>query len=322
MTSKECAAAKYQWSDKLMMVRRLTVDGRRVTTTTNHHKTTTMRNCIKCFTALLISIQLGRIWSFMPVNKIVNPIRLQSVDQDDEPKISVSSEIELWLDLRRSSVAPQAALMHLCNDLWDEYVVPENKSFLVDKVVMNHKNDLSSVIQDVNEEFEDKIGMIVSNDDQLFQVQQEVVSQSSMGRVFSVSENEKGVVNLNENPLPILETITDGKWSIIEDETGGTENTKSAIRNIVELASNGLGGLGSSNSSRGSGGIAVSCNSVSDVLNMCALVESLGGSFSETDSGILVKSDNMRSSKIDCLKYAILIPFDASLWKTASFVFQ
>ena len=72
------------------------------------------------------------------------------MDQDDEPKISVSSEIELWLDLRRSSVAPQAALMHLCNDLWDEYAVPENKYFLVDKVVMNHKNDLSSVIQDVN----------------------------------------------------------------------------------------------------------------------------------------------------------------------------
>lgn len=258
----------------------------------------------------------------MPVHKTVNPIRLQAVDQDDEPKISVSSEIELWLDLRRSSVAPQAALMHLCNDLWDEYAVPENKYFLVDKVVMNHKNDLSSVIQDVNEEFEDKIGMIVSNDDKLFEVQQELVNQYSMGRVFSVSENEKGVVNLNENPLPILETITDGKWSIIDDETGGTENTKSAIHNIVELASNGLGGLGSSDSRRELGGIAVSCNSVSDVLNMCALVESLGGSFSETDSGILVKSDIMGSSKTGCLKYAILIPFDASLWKTASFVFQ
>lgn len=249
-------------------------------------------------------------------------VRLKLADQEDETK-SVSSGVELWLDLRRSSVPPQAALMYLSNDLWDEYLVPENKTFLVDKVVMNGNSDLSSVIRDVNEEFEDEIGMIVSESDQLFEVQQEVATRVSIGKVFPVSENGKGGVNLNENPLPILETITDGKWSIIDDETQGSENTKSAIRSIVEFASNGLDGFsaGSKHSRAGVGGIAVSCNSDGDILNMCALVESLEGTFSETDSGILVKTENIPSPK-HCLKYAILIPFDASLWKTASFVFQ
>jgi hypothetical protein len=272
------------------------------------------------FRALFTLIHLGRIWSFIPVYRGNNQVRLKSLNQDEDTNCA-SSVVELWLDLRQSSIPPKAALMYLSNDLWDEYTVPDHKTFLVDKVVMNDKSDLSSAIRDVNEEFEDKIGIIVSDNDQIYEVQQESMTRISIGRVFPVIEKEKGIVNINENPLPILDKIADGKWSIIDEEAQGTENTKSAIRSIVELASNSLGGYSASSSSIG-GGIAVSCNSDGDILNMCALVESLGGTFSETDSGILVKTENSTSPKTNKLQYAILIPFEACLWKTASFVFQ
>jgi hypothetical protein len=272
------------------------------------------------FRALFTLIHLGRIWSFIPVYRGNNQVRLKSLNQDEDTNCA-SSVVELWLDLRQSSIPPKAALMYLSNDLWDEYTVPDHKTFLVDKVVMNDKSDLSSAIRDVNEEFEDKIGMIVSDNDQIYEVQQESMTRISIGRVFPVIEKEKGIVNINENPLPILDKIADGKWSIIDEEAQGTENTKSAIRSIVELASNSLGGYSASSSSIG-GGIAVSCNSDGDILNMCALVVSLGGTFSETDSGILVKTENSTSPKTNKLQYAILIPFEACLWKTASFVFQ
>ena len=80
------------------------------------------------------------------------------------------------------------------------------------------------------------------------------------------------------------------------------------------------------------GGIIIDCSSSAEIFEAGALIKSLSGNqkgFETTKSGILVQSfqdinNNGGTSSIanqnESMNYAILIPLDALLWKTASFV--
>jgi hypothetical protein len=91
----------------------------------------------------------------------------------------------------------------------------------------------------------------------------------------------------------------------------------------------------------GAGGVGMTCSSPSTVMELAAIIQSLSpGSkgYKTTDSGILVQavegtissSNNNNNSKsaindesnASMVNYAIVMPFDASLWKTASFLLR
>jgi hypothetical protein len=322
-------------------------------------------------------------WSFMPQVSIKKhpatstTLELESSSNNPEPLFlptiedtkleSYGNDVELWLDLRNTSMPPQAALLHLTNDLWDEYIPPSNKSFIVDKVIVNKKHiqNLSQLISDITEEFEDEIGLVVvededgipmsgqddngsgsalySGDKTLFEIN-DLESMIPMGKCIEIVKDRDGVVNSNVNPMPILEIVSDGKWVLLDSE----ENVdKESICSLVEFIVNGVdafgkfslggsddGSLPSSNLSNPNGGIGIACNDDGNVVEMAALLRSLNGSKIETtDSGILLQSSSDNSgtdqngeedeelSSKSGVAYAIVMPFDAMLWKTASFLF-
>lgn len=331
---------------------------------------------------VLSSVLVHSAWCFTPLvsiekhHAVSTTLGLESSSNKSEPLFLPNAEefkqeiygndVELWLDLRDTSMPPLAALLHLTNDLWDEYIPPSNKSFIVDKVIMNknHFQNLSQLVSDIREEFEDEIGLVVveneveipiigqddngsdsalySDNKLIFEIN-ELELMIPLGKCIEISKDRDGVVNSNINPMPILEIVSDRKWVVLDSEE---DVDKNSICSLVEFLVNGvktfgnfsLGGedevsLASSDLSNPNGGIGIACNDEGNVVEMAALLRSLGGNKIETtDSGIIFQSssDNIRiyqggeedqSSSTTGLGYAIVMPFDAMLWKTASFLF-
>jgi len=240
--------------------------------------------------------------------------------QNEEPN---QNQVQLWLDLRKSSISPQAALLHLSNDLWEEFVPPNNKSFIVDKVVINMCANLNTIVRDIREEFETEIGILVVDRDGIFEINDAgSMSSTGTGTIIDLDRDDKGLILLNVNPLPVLDAVSKGEWVLLDvDDNVDTGD----VSNLVELVSNGLafGGLGGSDVAS-FGGIGVTCSSQADVMEMGALVQSLSGKkgYKATKSGILVQNGDTAAgvSTSESIGYAIVMPFDAQLWKTSSFV--
>jgi len=263
---------------------------------------------------------------------------LNSINQPDESKetntIEPNTLFELWLDLRQTNISPQAALLHLTNDLWDEFVAPENKSFLIDKILVNNinsENQRKQVVEDIIDEYEDEIEVLFqeSSDGVITTFQSAQDSKMSMeecGRIFKIFDENTGKVNVYVNPLPALEVTSCGQWLVLD--TSGVENKNDrneAIQSLMQLCKGGL-----STSFKERGGIAIDCSSNSEIFEAGALIKSMaedGKDYMATDSGILLQSNqrNKETSfqkQIKETKYALLIPFDAVLWKTVSFVVE
>jgi hypothetical protein len=282
---------------------------------------------------------------------------LKSTIDENQPEIiaSVSSEstsedpsqqFELWLDLRQTTISPQAALLHLTNDLWDEYVTPDHKSFLVDKVLVNSmsENGMKKVVDDVRDEYEEEIEVLFQKDNVISSMKEGTLDDKSKcsinneGEVFRIFDADTGKINVYLNPMPALEVISSGRWLVLdssdaEDKSG----RKEAIQSLVELSSGGLSAslsIGQRDDEEqfqsNEGGIVIDCTTSPDIFEAGALIKSLAGSqtgYVATESGILVQSsqnDDLKvqpyTSQKESNKYAILLPLDALLWKTASFV--
>eukprot|EP00551_Chaetoceros_affinis_P007286 CAMPEP_0203675310 /NCGR_PEP_ID=MMETSP0090-20130426/19780_1 /ASSEMBLY_ACC=CAM_ASM_001088 /TAXON_ID=426623 /ORGANISM="Chaetoceros affinis, Strain CCMP159" /LENGTH=366 /DNA_ID=CAMNT_0050541463 /DNA_START=40 /DNA_END=1137 /DNA_ORIENTATION=+ len=356
----------------------------------------TMRSVV---TAFLLATKIASISSFVVITNHSHghnpqqPLK-STVDDDiheaqftDPSSLSPQThekqqqQFELWLDLRQTTISPQAALLHLTNDLWDEYVPPENKSFLIDKVLVNAKSSLEGndydeqdkirmrkVVDDVKDEYEEEIQVLFQDNNGVIKSISMAHSQNSRksvdddvnvntnvniqthGRKYQIYDDKTGSINIYANPMPALETISSGNWLVLDSSLDDKEKRKEAVQSLVELCSGSLslnldlnlsGGENeekrrdesrhSNNSESVQGGIAIDCSSGADIFEAGALIKSLSGNekgYEATESGILVQSDRVNDSGMlspkrennGSIKYAILIPFDALLWKTASFV--
>jgi len=262
----------------------------------------------------------------------------------DEPN---QNQAQLWLDLRTTSIPPQTALLHLTNDLWEEYVPPSNKSFIVDKVLINNSPNLKTIIADIREEYETEIGILVAEGEDIFEIDEAGSMRSTAtGTIISLERDDNGLITLNINPLPVLDVVSKGDWVMLDVndyiEAGD-------VSNLIELVSNGAAAFGALGVGAGAdigadvdadiitsittdgplaslGGIGISCSSQADVVEIGALIHSLSGSkgYKATANGILVQNgDNIpgNNSSSESIGYAIVMPFDAQLWKTSSFIF-
>ncbi len=284
--------------------------------------------------------------------------------------------VQLWLDLRDTSMPPLTALLHLTDDLWDEYTPPKDKSFIVDRVILDstQKKNLVKFLSDMKEEFEDEIGLTVvvrnenENEGSIYEFvetdtdtdtnteTEEERMPTPIGKVFEVMKDaDSGIVNVDVNPMPILETVLGGRWAILDGSDDGSIDNKSMC-SLVGLVSNSVGGVGggllsgSSTSAETetdtttSGGIGIRCNTQAEVVEMGSLFQSMGEkNFQMTESGVLIttptssvssindepdtgEDDDQQQTDNNCdesksVQYALVMPFDSSLWKTASFIF-
>merc|ERR1712071_89969 len=79
----------------------------------------------------------------------------------------------------------------------------------------------------------------------------------------------------------------------------------------------------------GMGGVAISCKTNSDIVNAGTCIElmsAMNRKFKSTESGILLhesNDDNIRNGdqNSQSIRFAVLLPFDIMLWRTASFIF-
>lgn len=210
---------------------------------------------------------------------------------------------------------------------------PSNKSFIVDKVLMNNCPNLKNIIDDIQEEFETEIGILVADGDEIYEIDEAGIMRSTAtGTIIDLEMDGNGFITLNVNPLPVLDVVSKGDWVMLDVED---YIDTSDVSNLIELVSNGVaafGALGASSASitndgalESSGGIGISCSSQAAVMDMGALIQSLSGSkgYKATENGILVQNgeNTPGNSSSDSIGYAIVMPFDAQLWKTSSFVF-
>lgn len=241
------------------------------------------------------------------------------------------AEVELWLDLRQTSMPPQTALLHLTNDLWDEYKPPGDKSFIVDKVLMNMNDNLGAIVDDIRDEFETEIGVMIMDEGKMYEINEGGI-MLPVGKGVKIEMDENGGINVNKDPLPVLDAVSKGEWVILDDHT---EGDNASISNLVELVSSGAGvfNMGTTNADESPlspGGLGLSCSTQARVMEMGALIQSVSGGkgFETTESGILVQSTENSSNSNggvsrdgNAIEYAIAMPFDAMLWKTSSLIF-
>ncbi len=261
-------------------------------------------------------------------------------------------DFELWLDLRDTKMSPQVALSHLTNDLWDEFHAPSGKSFLVDRVLIDasklSEGEIQSVCDEVNDEYEDEIKILFQKDGDIYTLDNgsnelgdrgDDTSFAERGKEFLMFDKETRVICAYSEPLPALEVTSAGKWLILNSkDMEGEVQRKESIQSLVELCSGGLLPTfdmhtleNKNNNDDGGnlvqGGIAIDCTTNAHVLEACSLIKSILGNSKDyitTDSGILFESnsglEHCSSIGRGGIDYAVLIPLDALLWKTASFL--
>lgn len=173
--------------------------------------------------------------------------------------------------------------------------------------------------------------------------------------------------NTNVNPIQALEVVSRGEWVFLDDHKSikfPSQDTRSeVVQSLVELVSSGACAslplfnvhCNDANNAKCTemvhvvdsnvslGGIAISCRTNADILEIAACIKSLvsvgeGKGYTTTESGIYVQvlpNDNEDPSSTrmatsmpgddardKSVKYAIVIPFDTGLWKTAALIFR
>ena len=300
-----------------------------------------------------------------------NTIYDDNTDCNNHDEKIVCSQFELWLDLRQTTISPQAALSHITNDLWDEYIAPDDKSFLIDKVLVHRLEDeykMKQIIRDVEDEYEDEIQVLFQGDDNSIvswksrddnnrmndnddDCENDNLIINNNGSVFQIFDDTTGQINAYVNPMPAIEIISLKKWLVLDSSGVEDKSERSeAIQSLVQLCLGSNGGImaiSATNSDKmddtseksvetedeTGGGIVIDCSSNSEIFEAAALIKSISGDdkgYITTESGILLQQLDQQNNQQDILlserektvgiKYAILIPFDSLLWKTASFV--
>ena len=279
-------------------------------------------------------------------------------ENDDIPmnkKEQTSIGIEFWLDLRDTAILPSAALSHLLETLDGDTLLNDNddKVFFIDKVLTtttnedytkNVKSFVDWVTQHMEEQFENLIEIIYetkkkedSSTISIFSATSETsTNDESFGIRVDLFQDDKSQLT---DPIPALQCVSQGKWVIIQPNDDNNDNNeqqrKIALDSLVELLVASTSSLSSlvlndDNDSKGAtnnvdmGGVAIACQSKSDIIHTGSIIQSLlgnGSSITCTDSGIYIPSDNNDQSSPTLLKFAIVLPMDVMLWKTAFFIF-
>jgi len=277
-------------------------------------------------------------------------IRLSSHD--------TNKPMELWLDLRGTKVSPQIAVDHLHQNVHsqDDGDNDINK-LMVDKILVSIPDNASSVPNNDGFEkeitllFAATAANKMSDDTGITSIiygDSTKDENSVMGKVMNFEQMEtKSSLSMYANPITALDIIQNGEWLLLDSTTAKNNNNggdssiidderSGALLNFIDIVSLGCtsssaftlidGGdkrINSINNDDVAGGIAICCTKNADILQMGAYLEGSGGGGSKTTkSGIYIIQESPEEEDDDkkstTIKYAIALPFDIELWKTAS----
>lgn len=249
---------------------------------------------------------------------------------------------ELWLDLRGTSLTPKAAA-----ELWD--LEERQSNSMQQQPLERNSNDRELTMARapyvkclVSSTEKSQVGYTPQNDDELYpnsnvlliaefddggdmksisQMTSETTSKS-IGRIQSLQASSS--MPILPDPLPAIDVASKGQWVILD--TDGWKKFDEEERSSMALPLMGLIHSGSLGSSTSGGGVGLTCYTPSEVVKTAMFIESIangggGGSAGQTktmESGIVIPDSDAVKSPVLCnAKFAIIVPFDIGLLRTA-----
>ncbi|KAL7534813.1 hypothetical protein ACHAXR_008520, partial [Thalassiosira sp. AJA248-18] len=264
---------------------------------------------------------------------------INDVDHQGENNVGV----ELWLDLRGTSLTPKTAL-----ELWD---MEEQQNIQQDQLESQKVDSLSKppfvkFLISSNQKSQDnrtrKNGenernievLLVAEEDDGEDNMKSILQQpnsSSIGKILSL-ETSSSSMPILPDPLPAMDVVTKGQWVILD--TNGwkkisEEERIQMVLPLVELLSPGASGS--------AGGIGLTCHTNSEVMKAAMYFQSMangGGSSGRgnmktktLESGIVVPDDDdadKSSTSDDGIRngnnsnnLAMIVPYEMELLRTA-----
>ncbi|KAK1748303.1 hypothetical protein QTG54_000242 [Skeletonema marinoi] len=278
----------------------------------------------------------------------VSPFNLEEFNNDSSLSNNDNNAVEIWLDLR-GSISPSTAL-----ELWDLECTDANynndgdgggkKSGAPFTKCLVSPSDKSNSKSEKQMQLQNNIQVLVDNGTNNNHNEQTTEStSSSWGKVLPLQTNTQSMPILPD-PLPAMEIISQGQYIILDTTKGWKkveeEQRLSYLLPLAELISSGATTGGENGG--GSGGIGFTCLTKNEVVKVAMWIQSITNNNRSGDGGggqnVRVKtlenglvipdyddddvtSDLQKqfgSSRQARLQYAIVVPYDVGLLKTAS----
>ena len=254
------------------------------------------------------------------------------------------SGLELWLDLRGTSLTPKTAL-----ELWD---LEEHSNFCADGftnapfvkcLLSSTESSFASPSQNSDDEINLNIDVLLiaegpDDDDMAFIFQQLNPSTKSskasvcIGRLLSLQASSS--MPILPDPLPAMEIASNGQWIILDTDDWKKIEEEERLRMalaLLELISS------SASKSSGGGGIGLTCHTNNEVVKAVMFIQSMtngGGSDGRQvrtktlKSGIVILEDDTTitpalTSPLQSTThhFAVVVPYDIELLRTAKLLF-
>jgi len=280
----------------------------------------------------------------------VSPFNLEELNNDSSLPNNDNNGVEIWLDCRHTSLSPSTAL-----ELWDLECPDANYNnddvgltklgAPFTKCLVSPSDNVSNSNGEKQMQLQNNIQVLVDSGTNNNNNKQttESTSSSSWGKVLPLQTNTQSMPILPD-PLPAMETISQGQYIILDTTKGWKkveeEQRLSYLLPLAELISSGAT-TGGENGSSSSGGIGFTCLTKNEVVKVAMWIQSITNNNRSGDGGggqnVRVKtlenglvipdydgdvmSDLQKqfgSSRQARLQYAIVVPYDVGLLKTAS----
>jgi hypothetical protein len=239
--------------------------------------------------------------------------------------------VEIWLDLRGTSLSPSTAL-----ELWEIEQQQDGATAVpFTKCLVSPPSDISNNNNSNSPQKSNNNGMnvlLAAGNDQI--IMESSQTSSSWGKILPLETSAQSIPMLPD-PLPAMDIISQGKWIILDTTRGWKkveeEERLSFLLPLAELISSGAipatGGKGNG----GGGGIGLTCHTKNEVVKVAMWIQSITNNRSgqksvrtkTLENGLVIPDDDDFDASVafdssQGLQYAIVVPYDVGLLKTAS----
>ncbi len=282
--------------------------------------------------------------------RIINSIHDNNIDDGSfSSGNDRSSGIEIWLDLRSSSLTPKAALELfnleetvnnlLPHDVHDNNGMDRVRNTPFHKCLISSVGNSNGVLhpQDdnaINQCIEILIVSECADGNEMPRIFQQIDTSSTssatdagVGRLLPLKASSN--VPVLPDPLPAMEVVSKGQWIILDTEGWKKVDEEERLRLVLpllELLSTGVCGSDS-------GGIGMTCLTTNEIVKAFMFIQCMtsgGGSDGKSvrtktlESGIVVPQQNeknfdsaLSSGTTSMRRFAIVVPCDMGLLRTA-----
>jgi hypothetical protein len=249
------------------------------------------------------------------------------------------SGLELWLDLRGTSLTPKTALQLWAMEGQKENMhAPPFVKCLVSSMEMSYSSPSLDIYDDIDVLIVEE--RMDGDDDMQYIVQQQTYDPSSsslsnycIGRILNLQASSSKPIL--PDPLPAMEHASNGQWIIIDTDgwkkIEADERLRMALPLLELIASSSATAASTTCASNNRGGIGLTCHTNNEVVKTIMFIQSMlaggGGDGRQVrtktlTSGIVIPDEDNTSipsadNESTMHHFAIVVPYDMELLRTA-----